>query len=79
MNKMKQMKGNLLSGKNICKLHICYISKIYKELIQLNNKLVQLIQTHTTEQQSEHLMKKWAEGLKRHFSKEDIRVTNRHM
>lgn len=37
MNKMKQMKGNLLSGKNICKLHICYISKIYKELIYFNN------------------------------------------
>ena len=49
------------------------ISKIYKQLIQLNARKKKKKKKKNTP------IKKWGKDLNRHFSKEEIRMVSKHM
>ena len=60
LSEWEKIKANETTDKGL-------ISKIYKQLIQVNIR------------KTNNPIKKWGKDLNRHFSKEDIQIANKHM
>ena len=64
---IQKVKSKLQNGEKYLQIIYMIVTRIYKEFSRLNNK------------KTNKPIKKWANDLNRHFSKEDIQIANKHV